>query len=54
MSIYTICDPRYNSGRPFKIDFLPTIINGFMYWRGELREVCEIHETAKGKQLELY
>lgn len=48
----TVWDPRL--GYPIKIDYDPIIREGFMYWCGERREVCEIHRTAKGRQIELF
>jgi hypothetical protein len=55
MTILTICDPRHYDGAPVPLDYEPRMHNGcFMYWRGELREVREIHRTANGRQIELF
>ena len=40
---------------PVEIEILPdTTSSGFIYWRGDRREIREIHETKNGKQIELY
>lgn len=50
----TLCDPRY-SGYPVELDFDPKIEDGWMWWRGELREIREIHILeGKGRQIELF
>lgn len=34
--------------------FHPKTINGFFWWRGDLREVRDIHRVNNGVQYELY
>lgn len=52
MAILTIMDNRI--GYPRKVDRLPEIKEGYISFNGERREVCEIHSTTKGVQLELF
>lgn len=49
---YTILDPKI--GCPVEVDTLPRIKEGFIWWRGEQREVNEIHRTTSGLQMELF
>jgi hypothetical protein len=51
---YTVVDPKLNWASPISVDSLPEPKEGFVWWRGELREVREIHVTANGKQMELF
>ncbi len=48
---YTVMDQRNNF--PTTVKALPKITDGFVWWRGELREVCEVHVTGRGQQMEL-
>lgn len=50
----TLCDPRYCGGHPTMLDYTPRTDTGFMMWRGELREIREVHQTRNGIQIELY
>lgn len=54
--VITVCDPKYIWGgdHPITLDFIPNIQEEFMWWRGECREVRDIHYTTNGKQIELY
>lgn len=48
---FTVCDPR-NGGHPQETD--PIMVDeGFIDWRGERREVREVHVTKNGTQIEL-
>lgn len=45
-----LCDPM-TGNRPEP--FYGKIEEGFVWWRGEKREVLEVHQQANGNQLQL-
>lgn len=57
--LWTLCDPSDLSlgQNPQILDFTPnlTALNyyGWMWWKGEQREIREIHVTKSGIQIEL-
>ena len=48
----TVCDSRRNEIH--WLDYMPNIESGFMYFRGALREIRDVHYTKSGTQIELY
>lgn len=48
----TVCDAKRNEIH--WLDYTPNTTSGFMYFRGELREIRDIHYTKLGTQIELY
>ncbi len=49
---YYIYDPR--NGYINSLGYKPQTELGFLFWRGELREIYDVHETTRGFQIELY
>ena len=52
--IITLCDPNHCDNRPILLDFTPNLSRDFMYWRGEIREIAEIHYLKSGIQIQLF